>query len=49
MSNLWCCEACGHEHETPAVFSHGSKRCTAESHVDRTHFDIMIWELILEP
>jgi hypothetical protein len=26
--------ACGHEHETPAVFSHNGKRCTAESHVD---------------
>jgi ribosomal protein L37AE/L43A len=34
MSNLWCCEACGHEHETPAIFSHNGKRCTAESHVD---------------
>jgi RNase P subunit RPR2 len=34
VSNLWSCDACGHEHETSAIFSHGGNHCGAENHID---------------
>ena len=38
VSNLWSCVACGHEHETSAIFWHGGRRSVAieraENHAD---------------
>ena len=34
VSNFWSCEACGHEHETSAVFSHDGTHCSADNHID---------------
>jgi hypothetical protein len=33
VSHLWCCEACGHEHETSAVFLQKGEACSGENHV----------------
>jgi hypothetical protein len=34
VSNLWSCEACGHEHETSALFSQDGTHCSADNHID---------------
>jgi hypothetical protein len=34
VSNFWCCDACGHEHETSAVFSQGGNHRSAERYTD---------------
>jgi len=33
VSRLWSCEACGHEHETSAVFPQKGETCSGENHV----------------
>jgi ribosomal protein L37AE/L43A len=33
VSRLWCCEACGHEHETSAVFPQKGEVRSGENHV----------------
>ena len=34
VSNFWLGEACGHEHETSAVFSRDSTHRSADNHID---------------
>jgi predicted RNA-binding Zn-ribbon protein involved in translation (DUF1610 family) len=34
VSNFWSCDACGHEHETSAVISHGSNHRSADIRID---------------